>query len=125
MAGPKLDGVGTIKLVTLHDAQTKLQSLHGLVERMGGEVKGKKPIGPLAMQLKRAVVPLQGLLKGQFSLIADYATQILLVSGRGGPDTLKVKAYRECVAQMRTQIEIAITQTKDKHLVREDEPMRT
>ena len=120
-AGPKLDGVGTIKLVTLHEAVTKLQNLHGLVERMATEVKGNKPIGPLAMQLKRAAVPIQGLLKGQFSLIADYVTQMLLVSGRGGPDKMKVKMYREAVAQMRTQIEIAITQTKDKHLVREDE----
>src|SRR6185436_5124107 len=87
------------------------------VERMAIEVKNSKPIGPLALTLKRAATPLQGQLKAQFSLISDQITAMLLIATRGGPDKLKVRSFRETVAQVRTQLEIAIIQTKEKHLV--------
>lgn len=119
-AGPKLDGAGTVKLVTLNEALMKMQSVHGMVERMAVEVKGKKPIGPMAMQLKRLIVPLIGQLKAQFQLISDQLVGMNLVAGRGGGDELKIRAYREGVAQIRTQLEIAIVHVKDKHAVHDE-----
>jgi len=119
-AGPKLDSVGTIKLVTLEEALLKLQSVHALVERMAVEAKGNKPISNLESQLKRAATPLQGMLKNQFSLIADLISSMLLISGRGTPGSQKVRAYREMVGQLKTQLEIAIIQVKAKHEVKEE-----
>ena len=121
MAGPKLDGPGTVKLVTLEEALVELQRVHALVERMASEVKSEKPIGGMMMQFKRVSAPLVGKLKGQFQLISDLVTGLLLIAGRGGGEQAKVRAFREGVAQVRIQIEIAITQTKEKHAVKEDE----
>jgi len=118
-AGPKLDGAGTVKLATLDDALTRLQSVHAIVERIGIEVKAGKPIGSMAQQLRRVATPLQGQLKSQFGLISDLVTALLLVAGKGGPDKIRLRSFRELVAQIRTQIEIAIVQTKEKHLVHE------
>jgi hypothetical protein len=118
-AGPKLDGAGTVKLATLDDALTRLQSVHALVERIGVEVKAGKPIGSMAQQLRRVATPLQGQLKSQFGLISDLVTALLLVAGKGGQDKIRLRSFRELVAQIRTQIEIAIVQTKEKHLVHE------
>lgn len=123
-AGPQLDGPGKIKLATLEEAMVKLQSLHALVERMGVEHKANKPISGMTQQLKRVATPLQGQLKMQFGLIADIVTSMLLIAGRGGPDAQRLRAFREHVAQIRTQMEIAITQTKEKHAVKE-EPGKT
>lgn len=119
-SGPKLDGPGTVKLVTLEESLHMLQSVHALVERMAVEVKGGKPIGAMAQQFKRIATPLVGKLKAQFQLISDLISGMLLIAGRGGPDQQKVRAFREGVAQARTQMEIAITQTKEKHAVKED-----
>ena len=119
-AGPKLDSVGTIKLVTLNEALVDLQSVHAIVERMAIEAKGNKPINNLESQLKRVATPLQGQLKSQFSLIADLISSALLISGRGMPAAQKVRAYREMVGQLKTQLEIAIVQVKAKHEVKEE-----
>jgi hypothetical protein len=119
-AGPKLDGPGTVKLQTLEDALYKLQAVHALVERMALEVKNGKSVGAQMSQLKRLATPLQGQLKMQFQLIGDLVSGMLLVAGRGGPEHMKVRAFREAVAQIRTQTEIAITQTKEKHKVPEE-----
>jgi hypothetical protein len=119
VAGPKLDGPGTVRLQTLEDALFKLSGVHALVERIAIEQKSGKPIGSLAQNLKRQLVPMQGLLKSQFQLIADVVTGMILIAGRGGPDALKVRSYREGVAQIRTQLEIAIAQVKEKHAVKE------
>ncbi len=119
-AGPKLDTVGTIKLVTLDEALFKLASVHSLVERMAVEAKSMKPITNLESQLKRVATPIQGLLKSQFSLIADLITAMMLISGKGMPAPQKVRAYRELVGQTKTQLEIAIVQVKAKHEVKEE-----
>jgi hypothetical protein len=116
-AGPKLDGPGTVKLVALNEALFRMQAVHSMVERMAVEVKNKKSVGPMAMQLKRLMVPLIGQLKAQFQLISDQLVGMNLIAGRGGADALKIRAYRESVAQIRTQLEIAIVHVKDKHTV--------
>jgi hypothetical protein len=119
-AGPRLDSVGTIKLTTLNEALLDLQGVHSIVERMAIEAKGNKPINNLESQLKRVATPLQGQLKSQFQLIADLISAALLISGRGMPAAQKVRAYREMVGQLKTQIEIAIVQVKAKHEVKEE-----
>jgi hypothetical protein len=119
-AGPKLDGPGTVKLVTLQEAQMKMAAIHSMVERMAVEVKNSKGIGPMGMQLKRLMVPMIGQLKSQFQLISDQLVGMNLIAGKGGADTLKIKLYRETVAQIKTQLEIAIVQTIDKHAVHDE-----
>jgi len=60
-----------------------------------------------------------GLLKPQFGVIADVVTSFLLISSRGGSDQMKVRALRENVGQIRAQLEIAVTKTKEKHAIAE------
>ncbi len=117
MAGVKLDGAGAAKMKTLEEALTTLQSLHGMVERMAVEVKNQKGVGVIPQQIKRLATPLQGQLKGQFGLIADQVSAMILASGRGGGDQLKVRALREYVAQIRTALEISQAKVKEQHAV--------
>ncbi|MCC7002773.1 MAG: hypothetical protein IT357_11510 [Gemmatimonadaceae bacterium] len=102
---------------TIEEALKTLQTMHGMVERMAIEVKNQKSAGVIPQQIKRLATPLQGQLKGQFGLIADQVSAMILASGRGGGDQLKVRAMREYVAQLRQALEIAATKVKDQHAV--------
>lgn len=115
MAAIKLDGAGAQKMKTLEEALITIQQLHGFVERMAIEIKNNKPLGVMPMQLKRMATPLVGQLKGQFGLIADQVSTMLLVAGRGGGDQVKLRAYREQIAQLRTAIEMAQSKVKKDH----------
>ena len=115
MGATKLDGAGAQKMKTLEEALVTLQSLHGMVERMAMEVQNQRPLGVMPMQLKRMAAPLVGQLKGQFGMIADQLSTMLLVAGRGGGDKLKVRSYREHVAQIRTMLEMAQNKVKKDH----------
>lgn len=117
MAGVKLDGAGAQKMKTIEEALISLQTLHGLVERMAIEVKNQRSAGVLPQQIKRMATPLQGQLKGQFGMIADQITAMILATGRGGGDQLKVRSLRELVAHTRTSLEIAASKVKEKHAV--------
>ncbi len=117
MAGVKLDGAGAQKMKTIEEALKTLQTIHGMVERMSIEVKNQKGAGVIPQQIKRIATPLQGQLKGQFGLIADQVSAMILASGRGGGDQLKVRAMREFVAQIRTALEISAAKVKDQHSV--------
>ena len=117
MASTKLDGAGAQKMKTLEEALVTLQSIHGLVERMAMEMKNKKPLGVMPMQLKRLAAPLVGQLKGQFGMIADQVSTMILVAGRGGGDQVKLRTYREHVAQIRTAIEFAGNKVKKDHSI--------
>ena len=121
MAGKQLDGAGTQKLKTIEEALANLQRVHGLVERMAVEMKGKQGGGFVAQQVKRAAAPMVGQLKGQFGIIADQVSALLLVAGRGGSEQLKLRALRESVGQIRTALEIAQNKVKEKHMVDEGE----
>jgi len=81
------------------------------------EMKNKKPLGVMPMQLKRMASPLVGQLKGQFGMIADQVSTMILVAGRGGGDQAKLRTYREHVAQIRTAIEFAGNKVKKDHAV--------
>jgi hypothetical protein len=118
MAGPKLDGAGNVKIVTIHEAQVILQRCHGLVELMAMDVKGSRPIRGGISQLKRVATPLIGKLKGQFGMISDVVTAMLLAATRSsGGDVAKVRSMREYIAAIRQQLEIAEKQILEKHSV--------
>jgi hypothetical protein len=120
-SGPKLDGAGTAKMETLEEASTHLQRLHGIVERMAMAVRSQQSTAQFGAQLRRAGAPLVGLLKGQFGMISDQITAMLLIATRGGGDQNKLRALRESVAQIRIQLEIAVAKTKEKHAVPDED----
>jgi len=116
MAATKLDGAGTQKMKTLEEAMMSLQSIHGMVERMGVEVKNSGSVGILPNQIKRSAGTLQGQLKGQFGMIAELVSAFLLSSTRSaGNDQNKVRGLREGVAQIRVQLELAVAKTIELH----------
>ena len=117
--GPQLDGAGLVKMETLEEATAHLQRLHSIVERMAIAVRSQQNTAQYGMQLRRAGTPLAGLLKGQFGMISDQVTAMLLIATRGGGDQMKLRSLRESVAQIRIQLEIAITKTKEKHAIEE------
>jgi hypothetical protein len=119
MAGPKLDGAGNVKIVTIHESQMILQRCHGLVEMMAMDLKGSRPINGGISQLKRAATPLIGKLKGQYGMIADIITSMLLYATRpgGGGDAAKVRMMRENIAAIRQALEIAEKKILEMHSV--------
>jgi hypothetical protein len=117
MAGVKLDGAGVQKMKTIEAALITLQSIHGMVERMAIDVKAQKKGSTIPQQVKRTAVPLQGQLKGQFGLIADQVSALILSTGRGGGEQTKLRSMREYVAQIRTALEIAANKVKEQHAV--------
>jgi len=117
MAATKVDTAGMMKLKTLGEAALTLQKIHALVERMAVEVKAQRPVGMMPQQVKRVATPLQGQLKGQFSLVADQVAQLILVAGRGGSDQVRLRSLRELVAQLRTMVEIAEAKVREQHAV--------
>ena len=111
-SGPKLDGAGLAKMATLDEATAAVQRLHGIVERMAIAVRSQQNTAQFGAQIRRAGAPLVGLLKGQFGMISDQVSALLLVATRGGGDQAKLRSLRELVAQIRTQLEIAVAKTK-------------
>ena len=117
MAGTKLDGAGAQKMKTLENALVTLQTIHGQVERMAIEMKNNRPANIIPQQVKRTATPLQGQLKGQFGLIADQVSGLILATGRGGGEKTKLRALREYVAQIRTALDISVSKVKEQHSV--------
>ena len=119
-SGPMLDGAGLAKMETLEEATAHVQRLHAMVERMAIAVRSQQNTAQFGAQIRGAGSPLVGLLKGQFGMISDQVTAMLLIATRGGGDQMKLRALREAVAQIRTQLEISIAKTKEKHAVPEE-----
>ena len=119
-SGPKLDGAGLAKLETLEEAAKEVQRIHGIVEHMALAVRSQQNTAQFGQQIRRTGSPLVGLLKGQFGMIADQVTALLLIATRGGGDQAKLRAMRETVAQIRTQLEIAAAKTREKHTLSEE-----
>ena len=124
MAGLKLDGTGQVKMATLDAAMHVAMTLNAQAERMAVAVKGNaKGTQNYVSAYKRAATPLVGQLKGQFGMIAEIvANSILLVSRPGGGDVMRVRVMREGVAQLKVQLEIAISHVKEKHAKHDDKP---
>ena len=112
-----LDGPGQIKMAALEDAQMQLARVHSIVEHLAAAVRGANNTSSFRMQLQRAATPLAGLLKPQFGMIAAQVTAMILISSRSGAEPMKVRALRESVAQVRMQLEIAVTRVKERHAV--------
>ena len=108
-SGPKLDGAGAAKMETLDAATATIQRMHGMVERMAVAVRARQDTSQFGSQLRRTGAPLVGQLKGQFGMIADQVSALLLIATRSGGDQVKVRSLREAIAQLRMQIEIAVT----------------
>lgn len=115
--GPKLDGAGTAKMGALEDALGQLQTLHGVVERMALAVKQQQSLSFFGPMLRRVGQPLAATLKGHYGLLSDQVTAMLLAATRGNNAQLQVRALREGVAQLRSALEIQVTQVKAKHTV--------
>jgi hypothetical protein len=62
-------------------------------------------------------VPLAGQLKGQFGIIADQVTAMVLAISRGGGEQARVRTAREGVALLRQALEIAQAKVKEQHAV--------
>jgi hypothetical protein len=117
MGGTKLDGAGTAKMQTIESALSTLRTINSQVERMAIDVKNNRGCGVTPGQIKRTATPMQGLLKGQFGVIADQVTAMILNVTRGGPDLQRVRLGREGVAQLRTALEMAASKVKAQHAV--------
>lgn len=121
MAKPTIDGPGQAKLQTLESATTIAQTVHGIVERYAIAIRGNQPTAGFGQQIKRAATPLVGLLRSQFQLLADIASDLILVATRGGgADQAKLRMLRERVGQLKSGIELAVTATLNKHAVGSD-----
>ena len=115
MSRPQLTGAGTQLVHLLEDAAAHLQRLHGIVEKMAMAHRLQQPTAPFGQQLRRAAAPLVGLLKTQYSVLADQVSGLILVATRGGNEQRKVSALREGVGQLRSQIEIATNKVYEHH----------
>jgi hypothetical protein len=120
VAGIRLDSAGVNKLKTLDEAMLLLQRIHGLVEQYGMAMKRNQPTGPFIQTLRRTLPSLAANLKGQFGLIADQVTTVNLAAGRGASEVVRLRQLREGVAQIKQALEIALSQTKDRHAIREN-----
>ena len=120
-AGPKLDGAGVQKLKTLEDATTMLQRVHGLVETYAIAVKKSHPTSFTIQQIRRALPPLIGLLKGQFGMIADQVASLNLMATRGSNEQTRLRVLRDGVGSARIAIDIAIVRVKENHAVKESD----
>jgi hypothetical protein len=117
MAGAKLDAAGTIKLKMLDDGLLLLQRIHGLVEQYAMALKRNQPTSVFVMNIRRQLPTLSENLKSQFGLIAEQIIAVNLAASRGASEQVRLRGLREGVAQIKTAIDIAMTQTRDKHSV--------
>ena len=122
MSGAKMDSAGVIKLKTLDEALLLLQRIHGIVEQYALSVKRNQPASTFAMNIRRQLPSLAENLKGQFGMISDQVLALNLAASRGASEQVRIRVLREGVAQIKQAIEIAMTQTKDKHTVKEPKP---
>lgn len=115
MAGLKLDGAGVQKMKTLEDATTMVHRLHGIVETYALALKRAQPTMTYGMQIKRALPPLAGLLKGQFGMISEQVASLNLVVTRGANEQTRIRVLREGVGSIRQALEIAAQRVKENH----------
>ena len=120
MAHVRLDGAGMAKMKTIDEAMLLLQRIHGLVEMYAMAIKRGQPAGPLVQNLRRTFPVLSENLKGQFGMIADQVMAVNLATSRGASETVRIRTLREGVAQIKQALEIAVTQVKDRHAVKEE-----
>jgi hypothetical protein len=91
-----------------------------VVEQYAMALKRNQPTSTYVMNIRRQLPSLAANLKNQFGMISDQVTAVVLASSRGASEQVRLRGMREGVAQVKQALEIAITQTKDKHKVVED-----
>jgi hypothetical protein len=121
MAGIKLDSAGNNKIKTLEEALLLLQRIYGIVEQYGMALKRNQPTSAYIMNIRRQLPTLAANLKNQFGMISDQVISVNLAASRGASEAVRLRSMREGIATVKQALEIAITQTKDKHKVK-DEP---
>jgi len=119
MAGLRLDSAGMNKLKTLDEALLHLQRIHGVVEQYAMAVKRNQPASVFTMNLRRQLPSLAANLKAQFGMVAEQVTALNLAASRGASENQRVRTLREGVAQVRQALEIAVTQTKERHAIKD------
>ena len=119
----KLDGAGAAKLETLESALATLQTIHGVVEQMALAVRGNTTTAPYVQKIRRTASPLVGLLKGQFGMISDLVSNMVLVATRGASDKTRLRGLRESVASIRMHLEVQQKRVVEQHTVEEDPGM--
>jgi len=77
-------------------------------------------VSVFAMNLRRQLPTLAENLKAQFGMVAEQVTSLNLAASRGSSENQRVRTLREGVAQVRQALEIAATQTKERHAVKDD-----
>ena len=102
---------------TLDEALLHLQRIHGLVEQYAMALKRNQPTSVFVMNIRRQLPTLAANLKNQFGMISDQVTATNLAASRGASEAVRLRQLREGVAQVRQALEIALTQTKEKHKV--------
>jgi len=117
----KLDVPGQLKLATLEEATKITQRLHGLVERMAAAAHQHQSISSYSQQVRRAGAPLVTLLKAQFGMVSDHVAQMMVIAGRTGSDQVRVRALREGVGQLKMQLEVSASRTREVHKVEEEQ----
>jgi hypothetical protein len=123
MAKPTVDGQGQAKLEVLEAAAAIAQTLHGMIEKHAIAVRANSPTTSFAQTLKRTATPLVGMLRGQFKLLSDLATDLILISGRGGgSEVSKLRMLREKIGLLKSGIELSVTSTLSKHTIKDDKP---
>ena len=100
---------------TLDDAMNLLLRVNGLVEQYALQIKRNQSGSTFLTNIKRQLPALSGMLKAQFGMISDQVMATSLSSSRGASEQMRVRALREGVAQIKTALEIAITQVIVKH----------
>ena len=112
MGATKLSATGMSMMTTLEESLTILQKVHGLVEQMAMAERAKKPTSIYGLQIRRMAEPLVGKLKGQFGMIADQVSALILMGTRGGNDQAKVRGLQAQVGMIRTSIDMAKNKVK-------------
>jgi hypothetical protein len=121
MASTRLDSQGLIKMKTLDEALLLWQRINGLVEQYAMAVKRGQTTQNFILSIRRALPTLADNLKSHFGMISDQILAVNLASSRGASENVRVRQLREGVAQIKQSIEIAMTQTKDRHAVRDED----
>ena len=120
MPGPKLDGAGVQKMKALEEATNMLHRVHGLVETYAIAVNKSQPTANYIQQIRRALPPLIGLLKGQFGMIADQVAALNLVATRGANEKMRLRVLREGVGSVRMALDVAVTRVKENHAEKDE-----
>lgn len=125
MAGIRLDSAGQNKMKTLDEALLHLQRIHGLIEQYAMALKRNQPTSVFVMNIRRQLPTLAANIKNQFGMISDQVTAVNLAASRGASEQVRLRSMREGIAQVRQALEIAVTQTKDRHKVVESHGAET